>query len=136
MDTALDDPAEQLRSVMRYQFGRLRNGSKLLAQAAKVSPRTAESWLYGISSPSFGSLVELLASCEEIAAAVDQIIKEKKMLGFSVNIAFGWNGFGVCWSEVRLGLLTVTVARGSIPGRLAALQAAYAEVTRYLGGPL
>jgi hypothetical protein len=95
--SAAPGPAEMLREVLQYNFGRFRNGAKLLAKAANVSPRTAQSWLYGLASPSFGSMVELMASSEELAAAVNKIVKDHQCSGLaSASLSDGTESVGAC----------------------------------------
>ncbi len=70
--------AEAVRRVLNHEFGRFRNGSKLLGRAAGVSHRTAEQWLYGNASPSLESITTLMASCDGLAAAIAEVVDQKR----------------------------------------------------------
>jgi hypothetical protein len=56
--------------VLRERFAMLRGAEKLLARAAKVSPRTAENWLRGECAPNGEALLSLMAECDELALAI------------------------------------------------------------------
>ena len=54
------------------------HASKLLAQAARTSHRTAERWLAGKAVPSGENFLNLLAECEDLAAEVQQLIEQRR----------------------------------------------------------
>ncbi len=79
MTAVTAEPGDRVRDVLRQEFGRFRNGVKLLAQAAGgVSPRSAENWLNGRATPQLESLVELMANCDALAAEISKIVEARK----------------------------------------------------------
>jgi hypothetical protein len=55
---------------LRDRFSPLRHAEKLLARAARVSPRTAENWLRGECAPNGEALVNLIGECEGLAEVI------------------------------------------------------------------
>ena len=78
MTVTATGPAETVRGVLRHEYGRFRNGIKLLALAAGVSPRTAESWLNGRAAPNLQNLIPLMSNCDALATAILQLVEERK----------------------------------------------------------
>ena len=63
---------------IQQAYGQQRHGKKMLAQAANVSPRTAENWLAGNNAPDGESLLNLFARCDGLFDAVAKAIEEIK----------------------------------------------------------
>lgn len=63
---------------VRSRYATVRNGVKLLARHANVSPRTAENWLDGYNAPASESLLNLMAACPELEAAITQSIATRR----------------------------------------------------------
>jgi len=80
MPVIAERPADVVREVLHRQFGVYKNSEKLLARAANVSINTASNWLRGRASPSLDNLIPLLASCDELADAINRLIQEQKKL--------------------------------------------------------
>ncbi len=79
VSATVQQPSDVVRGVLRHEFGRFRNGIKLLAQAAGgVSPRTAEAWINGRASPSLQNIVPLMANCDALADAINKMVEERK----------------------------------------------------------
>lgn len=73
-----ETPAQVVRGILHHEYGRFRNGIKLLANSAGVSPRTAEAWLNGRAAPNLQNLVPLMANCDALSAAILKLVEERK----------------------------------------------------------
>ena len=69
---------EIVNGFLRERFGGLRNAEKLLAKAARVSPRTAENWLADQCAPRGEQLLALMAECDELAERIMQAVRERR----------------------------------------------------------
>lgn len=63
---------------LRERFSPLRHAEKLLARAARVSPRTAENWLRGQCAPQGEALLNLMAECDGLAELILAEAKARK----------------------------------------------------------
>lgn len=59
-----------IQRVLLKSYGQYRNGPKLLAKAARSTPRAAENWLDGSCTPNAEKLVNLMAECDELAEEI------------------------------------------------------------------
>lgn len=70
--------SDAVLTVIQRTYAPLRHASKLLARDAKASPRTAEKWISGQNAPSGEALIELMASCQELADEVNRLVAERR----------------------------------------------------------
>lgn len=70
--------SETVLTFLQRSYAPLRHAAKLLARDAKTSPRTAEKWLSGLNAPSGESLIELMASSQELADEVNRLVAERR----------------------------------------------------------
>lgn len=64
--------------VIKREFFPLKHAAKLLANAARVSQRTAENYLAGTHAPSGEALLNLLAECKPMADEIFRIVEERR----------------------------------------------------------
>lgn len=69
---------EAVFQVIRREYAPLKNAAKLLARAARTTPRTAENWLAGTHAPNGEKLVNLMAECEPLADEVMRLVEERR----------------------------------------------------------
>lgn len=74
-------------TVLRHAYAARRHASKLLARDANASPRTAEKWLSGETAPSGENLIELMASCQELADEINRLVQARRARGNTNNEA-------------------------------------------------
>lgn len=67
-----------VHQVIRRKYAPLKHAAKLLARAAGTTPRTAENWLAGSHAPNGEKLMNLMASCDELAAEIARLVAERK----------------------------------------------------------
>lgn len=67
-----------VHDVIQRRFAPLKHAAKLLARAAGTTPRTAENWLAGSHAPNGEKLVNLMASCEELAHEINRLVAERR----------------------------------------------------------
>ncbi len=80
--------AETVTDVLRREFGPLRHAAKLVARAARATPRTAEAWLAGLQAPQGEHIVNLMAECDALAEAINNLVRERRgCSGSSLNSA-------------------------------------------------
>jgi hypothetical protein len=65
-------------SFLSQNYGRLKGGSKILAQTADVSPRTVDNWFAGRCAPNGEQLLDLMANCQAIADEVLALVEERR----------------------------------------------------------
>jgi hypothetical protein len=70
--------SDVVQTFLKRKFAPLRNAAKLLAGAAGVSHRTSEHWLAGRHPPKAEELIRLMASCDELADEIFQLIQRQK----------------------------------------------------------
>jgi hypothetical protein len=63
---------------LRDRFGLVRGAEKRLARKAGCSPRTVENWMRGESAPAGEHLLNLMAECDELAAAIMAEVRRRK----------------------------------------------------------
>lgn len=68
-------------TVLRRAYAPKRHAAKLLARDANASPRTAEKWLTGERAPSGENLIELMASCQELADELNRLVQARREKG-------------------------------------------------------
>lgn len=69
---------EAVFQVIRREYAPLKNAAKLLARAARTTPRTAENWLAGTHAPNGEKLVNLMAECPALADEVMRLVAERR----------------------------------------------------------
>lgn len=69
---------ETVLTVIDEQYGRVRNGAKLLAHHAKCSVSTAKHWIYGRRVPSGDNLVNLMAECDAMMIEIEKMVAERR----------------------------------------------------------
>lgn len=69
---------ETILGAIAREYGPMRHASKILAQHACASYRTAEAWIAGRSVPSGENLLHLMANCEVVAAEVNRLVAERR----------------------------------------------------------
>lgn len=69
---------DTVRGVLMRQYGRIRNGAKLLAGRIDTSPRTVRNWLDGVSAPRGEELMKLMIECDELRDEIFRLVDEGK----------------------------------------------------------
>lgn len=63
---------------IKRTFGPLKHAAKLLARASGTTPRNAENWLAGVHAPNGENLVELMATCADLADEIMALVAERR----------------------------------------------------------
>jgi hypothetical protein len=69
---------ETVLAVIDREYGRIRNGAKILARHAKSSLPAAQHWIYGRRVPTGENLLNLMANCEALAVALNQEVENRR----------------------------------------------------------
>lgn len=69
---------EAVNGVIRRQFAPLKHAAKILARLSGASPRTAENWLAGSHAPNGEKLLNLMATCPELADEVNRVVVQRR----------------------------------------------------------
>lgn len=70
--------AERISTVLRRQVQERRYAAQRIAEKACVTPRCVDNWVNGTTAPRSAELIRLMASCDEIAAEVLQLVEEAR----------------------------------------------------------
>lgn len=69
---------EKLLSAIKREFEPFRFAAEMLARSAMRTPRAARNWLSGTNAPDAEALIELMASCDSIAAEVNALVQQRR----------------------------------------------------------
>ncbi|MFT9385550.1 hypothetical protein [Acetobacter sp.] len=69
---------DTVRGVLVRQYGRVRNGAKVLAARIDASPRTVRNWMDGVSAPRGDELMKLMMECDELRDEIFRVVQEGK----------------------------------------------------------
>ena len=69
-----------IQAVIAREYRPLRHASKILAQHARSSYRTAEAWLSGRCVPTGENLANLMVECEALAEEINRLIAERRSI--------------------------------------------------------
>lgn len=72
--------AEVVTDFLRREYQPMRNAAKLIARAARATPRTAEAWLAGQQAPQAEHLINLMTN-DELAEEILELVRERKACG-------------------------------------------------------
>ena len=78
VETVSSDYRETILQVIAHEYSAKRHAAKILAKHAQASYRTAEAWVSGRNVPSGAALMNIMAECEPMAAAIKRIVAERK----------------------------------------------------------
>lgn len=82
----LQEPVEMTSStynglvwdVLDRVYGPLKYAEKRLAKHANATPKAARNWLERLNAPSGENLLNLMASCDELADEINRLVAQKK----------------------------------------------------------
>lgn len=72
--------AEVVSDFLRREYQPMRNAAKLIARAARATPRTAEAWLDGHQAPQAEHLINLMTN-DKLAEEILKLVEERKACG-------------------------------------------------------
>ncbi|KXV71412.1 hypothetical protein AD952_09320 [Acetobacter cerevisiae] len=78
MSSASSPVKETLLAMIAREFKPYRFAQEMLARAANKTPRAAKNWLSGTNAPDAEALIELMASCDSIAAEVNALVQQRR----------------------------------------------------------
>ena len=78
MSATLSSQRDTVLTVLDRQYGGMRHASKILAQHANASYRTAEKWLAGTSAPGGETIVELMAGNQDFEFEILRLVQERR----------------------------------------------------------
>lgn len=68
----------RLSGALRRSHGDKRHAAERIAREIDADPRAVRNWMSGVNAPRATELVKLMASCDEIAAEVLQLVEEAR----------------------------------------------------------
>jgi hypothetical protein len=78
MESLASHYSETILTVIAREYGTMRHASKILAQHARTSHRTAEAWLAGRNVPTGANLLNLIGASEALAEALSEARANQK----------------------------------------------------------